>query len=236
MKEILKSFLVTLPIYVIVFFLLYDRDKITPHDIINQLNQRDSIISQMIDNQGRLVTTHTNREYTPFVIQNSNAPEMVELRKELKNLGIKIKDLNSVVQLSSQASGAGVTEVIRVPDALDTYSFQDTTGKHLKQSGRVDVVNGMMDYKYTYSSNYSIYSYDYKKNIFKKPELRLKIISDDSSNTIKAKTFTINPPRDIISIGGGIGVSGIYDNGKIKFRPSIHIGIYKALYTFRTKK
>ena len=235
MKEIGKMFLLTLPVYAVIFFLLWDKDKFTTKDLMHELNQRDSIISQMVNSKGEKVITHTNREYHPFVIQNSNDAEMVELRNQLKDLGIKVKDLKSAIELQAQASGSGQAQLIRVSDTLDTYEFADTTGKHLKINGKVDVFNGLMDYNYTYNANYKIYSYDYKKNLFKRPELRLKIVSDDPSNTIKAKTFTIKPPREVVSIGVGIGAGAFYNNGQIIVRPSLQIGLYKSIYTFRTK-
>ena len=236
MKEQLKLFIITLPVYAVIFFMLWDKDKFTTKDLMHELNQRDSIISQMVNSKGEKVITHTNREYTPFVIQNSNDVEMVELRRQLSDLCIKIKDLKFAIDLQAQASGSGQTQLIRISDTLDTYAFQDTTGKHLKIKGKVDVFNGLMDYEYTYSANYKIYSYNYKKNLFKRPELRLKFVSDDSSNTISAKTFSIKPPRDLFSVGVGIGAGAFYDNGTVKIRPSIQIGIYKSLYTFHTKK
>lgn len=235
MKEILKLFVLTLPIYLVIFFLLWGGDKFSSKDLMRELNQRDSIISQMINDRGEKVITHTNREYHPFVIKNSNDAEMVELRSQLRELGIKIKDLKSAIEIQAEASGGGKTELVRVSDTLDTYSFADSTSKHLKLNGTVDVFNGLMDYEYTYSANYDIIAYDYKAKLFKKPELRLKIISDDPSNNIKAKTFTVKPPRDIISIGAGIGGAVFYDSGNIKVRPAIQIGIYKPIYTFRSK-
>jgi len=72
MKEFLKMFVLTLPVYILLFFLFTRQDKLTPQDVINQLNQRDSIISKMIDKQGRLVVEHTNREYSPIILKTSN--------------------------------------------------------------------------------------------------------------------------------------------------------------------
>jgi hypothetical protein len=94
----------------------------------------------------------------------------------------------------------------------------------------------MLDYEYTYTANYKLFSYEYKKNIFKSPELRLKIISDDSTNTIKAQTFNVKIPREIVSIGAGIGASLIFDDNQLKLRPAIHVGIFKPIITFRTKR
>jgi hypothetical protein len=236
MKEIGKMFILTLPIYLVLFFLFWDDDKLSKEDFLKMEAQKDSIISEVINAKGEKVITHTNREYHPFVIQNSNSSEMVELRQQLKELGIQVKDLKSAIEIQTQASGSGQAQLIRVNDTLDTYEFADTTGKHLKISGKVDVFNGMMDYDYTYSANYKLFSYDYKKNFFKRPELRLKIVSDDPSNTIAAKTFTIKPPREVVSLGFGVGASAVYDNATIKVRPSIHVGLYKSIYTFRTKK
>jgi hypothetical protein len=104
----------------------------------------------------------------------------------------------------------------------------------LKLKGVIDLRSGEMAYNYTYSAKYSIYSYDYKKNIFKRPELRLKLVSDDSTSNITAQTFNVKAPREIVSIGAGIGASVIYDNG-FKIRPAIQIGIFKPIFTFRTK-
>lgn len=235
MKEIGKMFVLTLPAYLIIFFMFWDQDKFTTKDFINQMNQRDSIISEIINTKGEKEITHTNREYNPIVIQNSNDPEMVKLREDLKDYNIQIKDLKYSIELLTQASGSGEAQLLKVSDTLDTYTFQDTTGKHLKIKGKVDVFNGMMDYDYTYSANYKLFSYEYKKKFFKRPELRMKIVSDDPSNNISAKTFTIKPPRDIVSIGAGLGAAVIYDDGKVKVRPAITISVYKPIYTFRTK-
>ena len=125
--------------------------------------------------------------------------------------------------------------MIRVNDTLDTYTFSDSS-KHLSIDGTVDVFNGLMDYKYSYRSTYSIASYKYKQGLFKRSELRLKVISDDPNNNIKAQTFTVSPPRDLFSVGVGLGASAVYDDGQIKVRPSIHVGFYKSIYTFKSKK
>jgi heme-binding NEAT domain protein len=234
MKEFLKMFVLTLPVYILLFFLFTRQDKLTPQDVINQLNQRDSIISKMIDKQGRLVVEHTNREYSPIILKTSNEPEFVQLREELSRLGIKMKDLNSSITLVDEKIGSGETKIFKVNDTLDVYSFADTTKKNLKLKGVINLKNGDMFYDYTYSAKYSILSYDYKKNIFRRPELRLKIVSDDSTSNIKAQTFNVKTPKEIVSIGAGIGASVVYDNG-FKVRPAIQIGIFKSIITFRTK-
>jgi hypothetical protein len=216
------------------YFLFSKGDKLTPQDVLNQLNQRDSTISKIIDKQGRLVIEHTNREYSPIVLQSSNEPEFVRLREELKSLGIKMKDLNSSITFIDQKIDSGKVKVVRVNDTLDVYAFADSTKKNLKLKGVIDLRSGEMAYNYTYSAKYSIYSYDYKKNIFKRPELRLKLVSDDSTSNITAQTFNVKAPREIVSIGAGIGASVIYDNG-FKIRPAIQIGIFKPIFTFRTK-
>jgi predicted RND superfamily exporter protein len=237
MSNFLKMMLATLPIYVVLFFLFfYSKEKLTPNEVINQLNQRDSVISKSFDKQGRLILEHTNREYNTTVIEKSDDAEMVKLREELKNMNIKVKDLKSAIDLQTEAMGKGQVQIVRLNDTLDTYTFSDTTGKHLKLKGKVNTKSNMLDYEYTYSANYKLFSYEYKKNVFKTPELRLKIISDDSSNTIKAQTFNVKTPREIVSIGAGIGASLIYDNNQVKVRPAIQVGIFKPIITFRSKK
>jgi hypothetical protein len=237
MKNFLRMMLATLPIYIVLYFLFfYQKKQLTPNDVINQLNQRDSIISKSFDKQGRLIIDHTNREYNTTVIEKSDDAEMVKLREELKNMNIKVKDLKFAIDLQSEAIGNGQVQIVRLNDTLDTYVFSDTTGKHLKLKGKVNTKSNMLDYEYSYSANYKLFSYEYKKNLFKTPELRLKIVSDDSSNTISAKTFNVKTPREIVSIGAGIGASLIYDNNQVKVRPAIQIGIFKPIITFRSKK
>lgn len=237
--DILKTIISQLPIILILLFLYwtFGSNQLSYKDVMNQMNQRDSIISQMIDAQGRLVTTHTNRQYSPYVIQNSNDPEMVELRKELANLGIKVSDLRSAVDIQTKASGSGSTTIVYVRDTInnaDTYQFADTT-KFMKINGQVDLTNNKLDYKYTYTGNYSLYSYEYRKKFWKRPEMQIKLVSDDPSNEISMKTFTVKPPREIVSIGVGIGASFYYADGKFGVAPAITIGVFKPIYTFRTK-
>ncbi len=237
MNNFLKMLLATLPIYIVLYFLFfYQKNQLTPNDVISQLNQRDSIISKSFDKQGRLIIDHTNREYNTTVIESSNDSQMVKLREELKNVNIKVKDLKSAIDLQTEAIGKGQVQVVRLNDTLDTYTFADSTGKHLKIKGKVNTKSNMMDYEYSYSANYKLFSYEYQKNIFKTPELRLKIVADDSSNTINAKTFNVKAPREIVSIGAGIGASLIFDNNQLKVRPAIQVGIFKPIITFRSKK
>jgi hypothetical protein len=160
---------------------------------------------------------------------------MVELRKEVRNLGINVSDLKSAVNIKSIVSGEGKTIIIH--DTLERYSFVDTlSSKYLKLSGNIDVKTNKLDYKYTYNGNYSLYSYEYKKKFWKRPELRMKLVSDDKNNQISMETFTIKPPQEIVSVGFGIGAAVYYNNGKIAVAPAITIGIFKPIYTFRTKK
>ena len=50
MKDFIKPLIITLPIYVILFFLIFGKnDKFSPKDLMKELNQRDSIISKRID-------------------------------------------------------------------------------------------------------------------------------------------------------------------------------------------
>lgn len=241
MKDIVKILLATLPIYIligVIIWFIFGGDKFTKQDMMNELNQRDSTISQMIKivgDQQKLVIDHTNRQYTPFVLNNSNDEQFVKLRDELKDLNIKMKNLNSSYELAITAFGVGKTEIVKVHDTLDLYTFKDSSA-HLTLDGKVDTKSGMMEYNYEYNANYSLYSYKYKKSFFKRPELRLKITSDDPNNKISAKTFTVKPPREIVSIGVGVGGSMIYIDNKVKFAPSITLGVYKSLYTFRTKR
>jgi hypothetical protein len=151
-------------------------------------------------------------------------------------VNIKVKDLKFAIDLQTEAIGKGQVQIVRLNDTLDTYTFSDTTGKYLKLKGKVNTKSNMLDYEYTYSANYKLFSYEYKKNLFKTPELRLKIVADDSSNTINAKTFNVKAPREIVSIGAGIGASLIFDNNQLKVRPAIQVGIFKPIITFRSKK
>ena len=236
MKDFIKPLIITLPIYVILFFLIFGKnDKFSPKDLMKELNQRDSIISKRIDNQGRAIIEHTNREYVPFTIQNSNDAEMVALRSELASLGIKLNDLKSAIVITTTSSGKGEVQVVKISDTLDRYAFADTTGKHLKLSGEVDTKNGKMSYNYTYSAKYNLISHNVKPNVFKRPELRLTIVSDDPNSNITAQTFNIKPPKDIASIGVGVGASVLYDN-TFKIRPTIQVGLYKPILTFRKRK
>lgn len=240
MKEILKGFAIQLPTIIVVIILLwmFKGNQLTYQDVMNQINQKDSIISKVIDDQGRLVQENVNRQYSPYVIQNSNSAEMVELRSELKGLGIALKDLKSAVNISMSTSGKGETQIVRIVDTLKNetiYAFTDTTGKHLSLKGTINIDSSKIDYTYTYSANYKLFSYEYKKKFFGRPELRLKLISDDPSNDVKMQTFTVKPPKEIISIGVGLGAAFYYADGKVGIAPAISIGLYKPIYTFRTK-
>ena len=237
MKEILKTFIPQIPIIIVVLLLMWmmKGNQISYSDVMNQLNQRDSIISQVIDNQGRLVTTHTNRPYNKSVIRDSKDPEMEKLKDELKKNNIALKDLQSAINLQAVASGEGATKIVH--DTLDTYSFNDTiSSKFLQLKGTIDLKADTLKYDYSYTANYSIYSYQYKKKFWKRPEMRIKLVSDDPSNLIKMQTFSIKPPQEIISIGVGFGAAFYYADGKFGVAPAITIGIFKPIYTFRTKK
>ena len=240
MQEIIKNLISQIPIIILVIILMwmFQGNQLNYKDVMEQMNQRDSIISQVIDDQGRLITTHTNRQYSPYVINNSNSPEMIELRKELKAINIRVEDLTSAVIINTKASGSGTTDIIKTTDTLkgiETYAFSDTTGKHLKLSGVIDLINNKLSYEYTYAATYSLFSYEYRKKFWKRPEMQIKLISDDPSNKVQMQTYTIKPPRDIVSLGIGVGAAVYYGNGQFGVAPAITIGFYKSIYTFRTK-
>jgi hypothetical protein len=241
MDDTSRILLTQIPLYVIIiilavlFFIFRGGDGISYKDIMEQMNQRDSIISQMIDAQGRLVIEHTNRQFSPYIIQNSNDPQFAQLRRDLEELKINQKDLKAAIRLNAVASGEGATKIVL--DTLETYTFNDTTSsKFLKLEGLIDLKKDSLKYDYTYTANYNIYSYQYKKKFWKRPEMRIKLVSDDPSNQIRMQTFTVKPPLEVVSIGVGLGASFYYTGGEVGIAPSITIGVYKPIYTFRTKK
>lgn len=234
--SVLKIILVTAPIYYVIYMFggLFKGNSVES-DIISQYNQRDSIIMQYIDDNNRLILEHTNRQYSPIVIKQSNAAEMVELRRELEELGISIENLRSSYTISSSTSDSITTNVIRISDTLDIFSFEDST-KHLNVSGIVDLSNDKISLHHTYHSKYKIFSYEERAKLFKAPEMRLKIIADDPNNDIHLQTFTIKQQREIVSVGIGVGASAILDNNQVKVRPSLQVGIYKKIFTIKSKK
>lgn len=241
MNDTSKILLTQIPLYIIIiiFAILYftskGGDEISYKDVVNQMNQKDSIISQIIDAQGRLVIDHTNRPFNLSILKDSDNEQFRTLRNELKSVNLKVDDLKSAIKIQSESSGVGKTKIIR--DTIDRYVFNDTTSsKFLKLKGTIDLKKDSMEYDYTYTANYSIYSYEYKKKFWKRPEMRIKLVSDDPSNKIKMQTFNVKPPREIVSIGVGFGASVYYANGSFGVAPAITIGIFKPIYTFRSKK
>lgn len=248
MNDVFKTFLGTIPlcILIIIAIIFFSDGCNKSGKVIEMGNQRDSIIHEKIDSLGRTIT-HTNRVFSKEFIKLSN--ETSNLRNDLRDFKIPVNDLMWAIKLNTSASGGGETKIVRdtklitnvvhdttvVIDTIEVYKFADTT-KHMKLAGEIDLINDKMSYEYQYSAEYKLFSYEYKKKFWKRPELRLKINSNDPNNTISAQTFTVKPPREIISVGVGVGATVYYANKKIGVAPAITIGLYKPIYTFRSKK
>lgn len=235
MKDILKNIIPNIPIYILLFFLFFGKtDDISKKELIKQLNQRDSIISKVVDAQGRLAIEHTNREFTPYVIKTSQREDFVNLRKDLASLGVKVDNLQSAYKISTESNDSIEVKIVRDTIYKDLYHFMDST-KHLSIDGSVDISKNSLEFDYTYRANYDIYSYKYKQGLFKRPVMRLKIVSDDPNVDLSAQTFSVKPPQELFSIGVGVGGALCYRRGRVQVAPAITLGVYKSIYTFRTK-
>lgn len=208
-----------------------ESSKKSVSDLINQLNQKDSIFFSKINSSGQREVDAEVREYQPIIIRESNQAEFVRLRETLKELNISINQLKSKKTITSTSSGADST-IVYVKDTLNqTYEFSDST-EFLTLKGEFSLRTRKLDYNYKYKNKISLYSYDYTaNNFFKKPDLRVRVTSDDPSAQMDIQTFSVNPPKELISVGAGLGVGALYDNNTLKIRPVITIGVYKPLYT-----
>lgn len=229
-----------LSIGVILFLIYYiyseKQNKEAYLDAISELNQKDSVYFSKINELGEREVDATQRQYQPIIIRESNNGEMVQLRNDLKNLSISIKQLKSATRVNTTTTGVDSTVIYLKDSAQQVYAFEDST-EFMNISGEFSTLTSKLNYQYNYTNKISLYSYDYNKDKwFKKPDLRLRLTSQDPNTDMTVETFNIKPPVSFLSVGVGVGIAGVIEESTVKIRPSVNVSVYKPIFTFYKKK
>jgi predicted Zn-dependent protease len=208
-------------IFTIIWFKNCDNQSVS--EAVKEVTTKDRII-YTIRTDTSYIVEHTNREFELFNLLDSKSDEVVSLKKQLAAQQIKINQLASAIQISSNVRDTIYRDSIFLSDSIITAI--DSTSKNLNYIISINPNKRNLMMSYTYRSNYQFYSYYEKQGLFKKRTLKLRIVSDDPNNTISAKTFTIKPKKKItVSSGIGFGVGLGYVNGGVKIVPTIGYNI-----------
>jgi len=224
------------------FLVLRTYNKQNEKQDILEITQIDSLISRKINESGQLVLEHTQREFNEQQIKFSSALEMVELRQKLENEKIKVKNLNSFLNLQYESKGYGETKVIKeiIRDTViiqgqtiikdnEKITFSDTSS-FLTLNGVIK--NNTLNYDYTYNDEVDIISSYHKKNWFSKPDLQLTLVTDNVDANYTLATYSIKPKTPKVALGVGFGAAIYLKDKKIGISPAINIGVYVPLKNF----
>jgi hypothetical protein len=226
--------------------------------ITHRVNEKTNRIEKVYEN--------TMRDLSYWELNNSKNNEIKDLRDRVKNLGLKVDKILFNLKLNVTTSNSNddvdiiplfakidslrkiiINDSINIENKLDStffnkmypylareYAFRDTT-PHFKLNGLFDIVLKKLTYEHKYNANYELFAY-YEKPLFKPRRLKLNIVSDDVNNSINTKTFYVNPPTEMFSIGINIGYGLGYNISSQKIVPSPYIGIGIQKPIFRIYK
>lgn len=206
---------------------------------IARLTQKDSIIERLINEKNQLIQTNLNREFYFKELLNSQSEDFKQLRLQLGELDIKLKNLKDVKQVTLTVKE--LDTIYATVDKFDSsiYNIIDTTG-HFKLQGIFNSGNRKILLSYQYHGQFDFYAYyqphRFPKNLFKSPQLRLKTVSDDTSAVLNIRTFNQKEPRLRATIGLGLGASLGYTNGRFQIIPAIQMGVQYPIIKIYSKK
>lgn len=189
-------------------------------------NRTDTVYSIKYDTLERKVIVQSNREFTTQEIKTANNAEMDSLRLELDRQNIKIKNLQSALQLAYTTFDT-LTIVATTDGELINVS---DSSKHLTFNLDIDTKTMNSSFTYQYQNNLMITSFWYKRHIFARPELRLSVVNDDKNANITTNTFTVKPKKQKVSVGIGVGYG--YSIQSNRFEPQIGIYVSKPIFSF----
>lgn len=192
--------------------------------------QKDTVYFTKIDTIGQKIIEQSNREFKYHVLLNAKDAELEALKLRLKNQEIDLNNLRYALM---------VNKIVRDTFNIKTFITQDSlvfahTSKHLDVKARIMLKDSVANVSYEYRNELTFISHKYQKNIFSRPEMRLRVISADSNATLVTSTFNVKESKPLVTLGVGIG----YGVDLRTFRPSpnLSIGVYVPLITIKSKK
>ncbi len=218
--------------------LAFFTDKLTTVEKMQQeMAQKDTMLS-ILKTESEQTQTYLLRQFEIQTIKfNKQHEEFIILQERLKNLNVKLENLNSAVQLSVTKTDSTLSELVADTTSRNSkdsififtnYNFQDTT-KHLKLNGSIDLNRNQISLNYKYTANYEIITSYEKDGWNGKRKLIANVISDDPNSTIQLKSIQIKQQTPKFSIGLGVGGSVGFSKNKFILTPSIQVGIYKPI-------
>ncbi len=218
--------------------LAFFTDKLTTVERMqNEMAQKDTLLT-IIRTENEQMQKFLLRQYEVQTIKfNKQHEEFIILQERLKNLNLKLENLNSAVHLSVLKSDSSFSKLIadtttRISkDSIyifNNYAFQDTS-KHLKLNGTIDLKKNEAFFSYKYNANYEIITSYEKEGFGGRRKLIANLISDDPNSLVQLKSIYIKQPTPKLSIGVGVGAGATYSKNKFILVPSIQVGIYKPI-------
>lgn len=207
-----------------------------------ELAKKDSLLSVIITNN-QVTHTFLLREYHLQTLKmNKQNEQFQRLNQLLEEQKININNLQGALQLTVSTADSLTTNLLPIPNKdsikndssilFTNYFFVDTTNKHLKLSGNIDLVKREGKFNYEHFATYEILTYTKKRGFLKEPHLIATIISDDPNTQISLKSYYVKTKKPKYQLGFGLGLSSGFYKKKVIVIPSFQLGIYKPLISF----
>jgi hypothetical protein len=228
------------------------------NNIIAHINDRDDQIIKSVQDENGKTEIYLSSEISKYALKNSQ--EMSTLRKDLKQMNIRTKDVIRKMDLILSNSGKYKTDLKPILSRLDklkgdTLSFANidtllfsqifpnlatTYGyeynqEFLKLRGTLNIKTGEKTGSYNYNSDISIIDH-WNRKWFKRDELRVSLSTSDRNLNFRTKTYNIKSNKNIVDISlyGGYGFNLGSDGISNGF--NVGLGVSKKILSIRGRK
>lgn len=207
-----------------------------------ELAKKDSLLTVIITNN-EVTHTFLLREFHLQTLKmNKQNEQFQKLNHLLEEQKININNLRGHLQLNTSTKDsliANLTPILNqdsikndTSTLFTNYFFVDTSNKHLKLSGNIDLIKRQGKFNYEHFATYEILTHTKKNGLFKHPDLIASIVSDDPNTQISLKSYYVKTKKPKYDLGVGVGLSSGFYKKKVIIIPSFQIGIYKSLISF----
>lgn len=191
--------------------------------------QKDTVYFTRIDTSGRKIIEQSNREFEYQTLLYAKDAELEKLKQTLSQQNVDIKTLKQALIVKTTVRDTLNIKTFITQDSL-TFAHK---GKFLDIYANIHIKDSIALVNYQYRNELNFISYKHKKNLFSRPELRLKVISTDSNATINTTTFNIKESKPLVSLGVGVGYG--LDLRSMKLSPNVSVGVFVPLITIKQK-
>lgn len=187
-------------------------------DLQKALVQKDTLLKREILSNGKLVTTHTQREYQLATLLSGQTKELQSFRETLKDLQIPVKNVVNSTTIYKIMQDTIVSQIVQDTMRPEVYHF-DASDRFLKTHTEFNLVTKEVKLDYKVTDTLQLVSYKWRKNFFHSYEMRIKTVSSNPKANITLQTYSIKTPNRRFVVSLGLGYGAVLYQNKVVFAP-----------------